>query len=123
MNKLILFPVLALFLSGCTWFTKTEYISVREEIPIIHPSTPTPLALENVDLKVWNKQRLQEAAAQATEDTVYFVLEPEEARKLGRNLTNIASSMAQYRNLLDYYKTSLRDYNSRIREEKLKLEE
>jgi hypothetical protein len=116
MNKMLL-SVLILMLTGCGWLpVKTEIHRVPEQIQIIHPQLPNQLELEPVTFQVWNRERLREQAANAPEDIVLFVLDERNVKNLGSNLNSITLIMAEYRNLVDYYRNYLVDYNQRVQE-------
>lgn len=84
------------------------------EFIIVHPDATPELNLKNVDWQVWNQAKLAEAGADTKNaDKVFYVLTPQEADKLFKNLIDISDSYAKSRESNEYYYDAIEDYLKR----------
>lgn len=115
MNKLLLLPIVAVLLSGCSVFWKkeqpVEFEKRIQPIPVFHPPLPEAITWQQVEWKVLTPETMEEYLndyrAGEAPARVYYGLTPEGYRALSENVADIQRYISQTNSLLEYYRENL----------------
>lgn len=103
--------IFALFLSLIVVACSPAKPTLPPDFVIVHPDPTPELNLKEVDWQVWNQRKMvEEGAKSSNKDKVVFVLEPEEADKLFKNLVDISDSYAKSTHSNQYYHNAIEEY-------------
>jgi uncharacterized lipoprotein YajG len=97
--KILLLLVLVI-LSGC----KTPLEISTNNSPVTAPS-PSPLHLEPVEWKVFNRDGIVELSKMATPTTVIYTLDPSNFEHLNKNLLELRRYILEQNQAVEFYKS------------------
>lgn len=93
---------------GCASNDLGSTIKIQQS-EIIHPPSPEPLNLLDVQIMVLNKDKTQELAQSMGDDTAIFALTPKSYENLALNMQEIKRFLAQQQEIVLYYKGIFED--------------
>lgn len=110
MNKLLFITFLFL-LCGCT---TTKMTCSQQTWNIVDPPTPKPVTIQSFDVKVYNREDVENYLKTNKDNFGWFVMEPESAEKLYINLIDINRYIKQLKQQTAYYQNFIKNKNEQI---------
>ena len=113
LRKLLLISSLSLLISGCSIFTKTEYVEVPVEVyrNINIVERPNPVSLNGVRFYVVTEDNFEEFKERFKNDhgsLVFYAISVLDYENIALNVAELKRYIEQQKNIIIYYEDSVR---------------
>jgi hypothetical protein len=100
--------IVLIFVSGCSWFTRTIDITTRPaSAAIIHPEDPRPLSMGETHFRVINSSNIDEYIRELEQESSnyrFYAMSPQTYNILIGNLADIRRYIIQQKEIIIYYR-------------------
>ena len=107
LKKSLLLTLLAITISGCTWFDRTQDLEVRTvevRVPLHHPTPPRPVRLLDVTWHVLTPENALEKV-ENNRDGVLYGISVQDYENMSRNMQILREAINERNFLIEYYRS------------------